>query len=260
MSADPLDRDAVVAAAARWIWVPVDATETITDEYRLSHYADYSSVQCSTTTRPLRQVLDEVLAHTRAAGRPLLRWWVDERTTPADTERRLEELGLRMVERLEVLALPVSADLTVPDGVEVTLVEDPAGIELAGRIQAEVFEMSAPSEAQVRELVRSAALPVDERTVRCYVAHVDGEPAAAGGATVDGDALRFWDGAVLPAFRGRGAYRALVAQRVRDARGTTAEFALVKAVDGTSAPILKRLGFVRYGEQRCWSMPVDSGE
>ena len=40
----------------------------------------------------------------------------------------------------------------------------------------------------------------------------------------------------------------------RDARGTTADFALVKAVDDTSAPILKRLGFTPYGEQRCWSL------
>ena len=34
---------------------------------------------------------------------------------------------------------------------------------------------------------------------------------------------------------------------------TTARFALVKAVDTTSAPILKNLGFTPYGEQRCWS-------
>ncbi len=98
--------------------------------------------------------------------------------------------------------------------------------------------------------------PVAERTSRSYLALVDGAPVAHAGSTVDGDALRLWDGAVVPAYRGRGAYRALVARRLRDARSTSADFALVKAVDDTSAPILKRLGFIRYGEQDCWTLDL----
>jgi GNAT superfamily N-acetyltransferase len=254
-----LDTDRVRAAAARWIWVPVDATEVTTGDYRLTHYPDYSSVQWSATDRPLAEVLDEVLAHVRAAARPTLRWWVDERTRPGDTEQQLHALGLRMLERLEVLALPVDTELPVPDEVAVVPVADRAGVELACRIQSEVFGISPPTEAHVDDLLRSVTLPEDERLVRCYVAYVDGEPAASGGGTVDGDALRFWDGAVLPAYRGRGAYRALVARRLADARPTSADFALVKAVDDTSAPILRRLGFTPYGEQRCWSMPVPAG-
>jgi len=259
VSADRLDRldpAAVLAAAGRWIWVPVDATEVTTDDYRLSHYTDYSSVQWSHTTRPLSEVLAEVLGHVRDAGRPRLRWWVDERTRPADTEQHLAGLGLSLTERLGVLALPLTADLPVPAGVTVVEVHDRAGVELASRLQREVFGHSPDTEAHLAEQTRLAALPDEERLSRCYVAYVDGEPAGAGGSTVDGDALRFWDGAVLPSYRGRGAYRALVARRLVDARSTTARFALVKAVDTTSAPILTRLGFTPYGEQRCWSLPL----
>ncbi len=251
-----LDPVAVRAAAARWIWVPVDATEVTTDDYRLTHYTDYSSVQWSATDRPLAEILPEIVDHARAAGRPTLRWWINERTRPADTEAQLQALGLRLVERLEVLALSVDTDLPVPDDVTVVSTQDRAGIELTGRIQAEVFDMSPPTEAQVVDMIESVSLPEDERLIRAYVAYVDGEPAAAAGSTVDGDALRFWDGSVLPAYRGRGAYRALVAQRLRDARRTTARFALVKAVDDTSAPILRRLGFTPYGEQRCYSLTL----
>jgi GNAT superfamily N-acetyltransferase len=254
-----LDADRVRAGAARWIWVPVDATEVETDDYRLTHYTDYSSVQWSRTTRPLRDVLDEVLGHARAAGRPTLRWWVDGRTEPADTDEQLAALGLREVERLVVLALPVTAELDVPVGVEVVEVTDREGLVLAGRIQAEVFDMSPPTDAQVEDMLASVSVPEAERLIRCYVAYVDGEPVASGGSTVDGDALRFWDGSVLPAYRGRGAYRALVARRIRDARPTTADFALVKAVDDTSAPILTRLGFRPYGEQRCFTQEVELG-
>lgn len=254
-----LEPEAVRAAAARWIWIPVDATEVRADDYRLTHYSDYSSVQWSRTARPVAEVLGEVLDHARAAGRPTLRWWVDERTVPRGTEATLAAFGLRMVERLEVLALPVDTDLPVPDDVTVVQATSRVDVELAGRIQAEVFDMSAATEAQVADLTRSVTLPEAERLIRSYVAYVDGEPAGSGGSTVDGDALRFWDGSVLASYRGRGAYRALVAQRLRDARTTTtARFALVKAVDTTSAPILKNLGFTPYGEQRCWSVELGS--
>jgi GNAT superfamily N-acetyltransferase len=251
-----LDEERVRAGAARWVYVPVDATDLTTGDYRLTHYTDYTSVQWSRTQRPLAEVLEEVLRHARAADRTRLRWWCDERTVPADTEQQLAGLGLRQVERLVVLALPVTAELAVPDGVEVVPVTDREGLELAGRIQAEVFDMSPMSQAQVDDLLASITLPEEERLIRCYVAYLDGEPVASAGSTVDGDALRFWDGAVLPAYRGRGAYRALVARRLVDARSTTADFALVKAVDDTSAPILTRLGFRPYGEQRCWARPV----
>lgn len=251
------DAGRVRAAAARWIWVPVDATEVETDDYRLTHYTDYTSVQWSRTSRPLGDVLDEVLGHARDAGRPTLRWWVDERTVPADTDEQLAGLGLREVERLVVLALPVTAELDVPDGVEVVEMTDREGLELAGRIQAEVFDMSPPTPAQLDDMLAAVSQPEHRRLIRCYVAFVDGEPAASAGSTVDGDALRFWDGSVLPAHRGRGAYRALVARRIRDARPTTADFALVKAVDDTSAPILTRLGFRPYGEQRCFTRQVE---
>lgn len=258
MSAGGLDPERVRAAAGRWVYVPVDATEVTTDDYRLTHYTDYTSVQWSRTDRPLTEVLDEVTAHAREAGRRTLRWWVDSRSRPADTDAQLRELGLRLVERLEVLALPVAAEIASPAGVEVVAVTDRRGIELASEVQAEVFEMSPMTEAQIDDLTRSVSLPEADRLIRCYLGYVGGALAGSAGSTVDGDALRFWDGSVRPAYRGRGLYRAMVAQRLRDARSTTADFALVKAVDDTSAPILKRLGFTRYGEQRCWSMEVES--
>lgn len=256
MSPAELDAGRVTAAAARWVWVPAGATEVVTADYRLTHYTDESMVHWSVTHRSLRELLPEVVGHVRAAGRRTLRWWVDERSVPTDTGEQLAALGLRRDQRLEVLALPVAADVPVVGDVEVRQVTTRADLELAGRIQGEVFGVSPPTVAMLDEQHRLVNLPEAERLVRCYVAYVDGEPAASAGGTVDGDALRLWDGSVLPAHRGRGAYRALVARRLVDARPTTADFALVKAVDNTSAPILRRLGFRPYGERHRWSLPV----
>ncbi len=251
-----LDPDRVRAAARRWIWVPVDATEVTTEEYRLTHYTDYTCVQWSLARRPVADLVEEVVEHARAAGRPRVRWWVDERTRPADTAEQLAGLGLRKDERLEVLALPVESELDELDEVEVVELTTRDEVERGLRLSAAVFGYSPPSSAQIDDHSAMVSRPVAERVSRSYLAFVDGVAAAHAGSTVDGDALRLWDGAVLPAYRGRGAYRALVARRLRDARSTTAEFALVKAVDDTSAPILRRLGFTRYGEQHCWALDL----
>lgn len=61
---------------------------------------------------------------------------------------------------------------------------------------------------------------------------------------------------VVPAFRGRGAYRALLAARLHDARGRGATLALVHARSGTSGPILRKIGFAQVGQQTVIEVPV----
>ncbi len=67
---------------------------------------------------------------------------------------------------------------------------------------------------------------------------------------------RLWGAGTLPRFRGRGAYRALLAERMRVARGYGATLALVKGKVDTSGPILRRAGFTPYGEERAYCVPV----
>ena len=75
-----------------------------------------------------------------------------------------------------------------------------------------------------------------------FLAFVDGEPVAAGYASYTPLGLLLFGGATLPSARGRGAYRALVAARAREAadRGTPV---LVTHAGQMSRPILERLGF-----------------
>jgi GNAT superfamily N-acetyltransferase len=62
---------------------------------------------------------------------------------------------------------------------------------------------------------------------------------------------------VLEPFRGRGAYRALVAARLTflAARGIT--LAVTHARAATSAPILAHLGFETVFHSRCYRLPLD---
>jgi hypothetical protein len=252
----PLDADDVLAAARRWIWVPAGTPDVTTDDYRLTHYPSCSSVQWSRTRRDVAAVAAEVVAAARDAGATRVRWWVTDRTEPADTADRLRTLGFEHVETVEVLARPLTGDAfdhgEVSDGVEVVEVRDEETLRTASRLGADVFDWPPPTEAELaEELAQIRAAAGDAWQARRYLALVDGSPAATAGATVDGDALRLWGGSTLPALRRRGAYRALVARRLADAGSTGARFAIVKAVDDTSSPILRRLGFVAYGAEHC---------
>jgi GNAT superfamily N-acetyltransferase len=76
------------------------------------------------------------------------------------------------------------------------------------------------------------------------VAVADGEPVCAArmefcpGTGFAG----LWGGGTLPAWRGKGIYRALVAHRAREAAAAGYQYLQVDASD-LSRPILERLGF-----------------
>ena len=67
---------------------------------------------------------------------------------------------------------------------------------------------------------------------------------------VDGGVCRLWGGGTHRSLRGRGAYRAVLAARLTAAHAAGATLALTHGVVDTSSPILRRIGFTRYGEER----------
>ena len=81
-----LDAERVRAAAARWVFVPVDAVDVTTEDYRLVHYADVSMVHRSATGRPLAGGAGGG-RRPRAGGRPSDSAVVGRRTHPPDGHR-----------------------------------------------------------------------------------------------------------------------------------------------------------------------------
>jgi GNAT superfamily N-acetyltransferase len=272
---DSSDLAAVVAAASRdWVWVPPDAEDVRTSDYRLTHYPDRSSVQWSRTSRPLAEVLDEVAAQARERGRPVLRWWVHEDTEPGDTEQRLIEARFTHAETVDVLALDLRDGaralverLAVPADVEVRAADDLAALRLAGEIDSAVFDWAPAYDALLEHEASLAqeGLATGRWSQRRYLALVDGRPQGDGGVGLvpggpdGGRVARLWGGGVLPGARGRGAYRALLAARLAFAVEQGATLALVKGRVATSAPILRRAGFAGYGQERCYETSVVPG-
>ena len=76
-----------------------------------------------------------------------------------------------------------------------------------------------------------------------YLARIAGEPVGSAGMVIKPRCVYLMGGNVLHDFRGRGIYRALIDERLRDAAARGLTLATTQAREATSAPILDKLGF-----------------
>jgi hypothetical protein len=184
----------------------------------------------------------EIRALLRAHGRRGAEWELGESCTPPDLVERLAALGIVPDEGEPVaIGMVLTQDdvLAEPPGTHARRVESVDELVRARRIQSEAFGGDADEvehDQAERDFEREG---LDGST---FLAFLDGEPVAAGYASYTPLGLLLFGGATLPAARGRGAYRALVAARAREAaaRGTPV---LVTHAGQMSRPILERLGF-----------------
>lgn len=178
----------------------------------------------------IEPVREEIHAHLRARGRTACTWEVGSHATPPDLADRLLALGLTHEE------LAIGMVLTEPPAapspaVEVRRAETADELLAAERIAAAAFGSPEPHEP-----------PTPDPRNAVYLAYVDSDPVARASASFSDHGVTLFGGATLPAARGRGAYRALVAARWDEAvrRGTPL---LVTQAGPMSRPILARLGF-----------------
>lgn len=189
----------------------------------------------------VRPLLEEVRGLLRERGRRGAEWELGESCTPPDLVERLRDLGLTPIEDDPVatgMVLRGAPAWDAPAGIVARRVESTEELAIAHGIQHEAF--GAPGEIDPERVERQFAREgVDGST---FVAWVDGRPAAAGYAAYTDFGLILFGGATLPAARGRGAYRALVAARAAEAadRGVSV---VVTHAGQMSRPILERLGF-----------------
>ena len=196
---------------------------------------------------------DEVIREARAiiAGRGLPVYWIlDPGTEPADFTDHLARHGVALDSEVAVMVLPIHADLRGPrvEGLEMLDgLADPESFRKADDVNSEAFgSVSRTFESQERR--RKNQVAAGNR--RLLLATVAGEPAGSAGLTLFPPAGAIINaGAVLPKFRGRGIYRAMVAARLEMARAAGAEGLTVWGGE-MSAPILARLGFQTVGWRR----------
>lgn len=141
-------------------------------------------------------------------------------------------------------------------GVEVRWVDDLQGVRDFAQIGVAVFGGRPTPEEELEGALAT------QRETRAggrgghLVAYEGGRPVGAGGVSLeDGDA-RLWGGGVLEDVRGRGVYRALLAERLAEGLRQGAGLAIVKGRIATSGPILRRAGFHVYGREVSCTIPL----
>lgn len=185
--------------------------------------------------------LVEVRALLSSRRRQGAEWELGESCTPSDLVDRLLALGLRRIDDEPVsigMVLRSTPPWATPADVSARPVASVDELVVARSIQREAF--GDPREVDLERAHRDFAS--EGVAGSTFLAWVDGEPVAAGYAAYTDLGLVLFGGATRPAARSRGAYRALVAARAREAhaRGTPT---LVTHAGRMSRPILERLGF-----------------
>jgi GNAT superfamily N-acetyltransferase len=261
--------DAVLAAAADWTWVPPDARQLRTDDYQLVEYPEYYHLSLpvkviwSRSGRPAGELIDEVAGQVREWGHGEVGWHISAVTRPAGTEAELARRGATVADTWQVLAYDMTGGLPPldePAGVVTKIVRDEQTAEASQRIQQDVWSDGGEvDQASVDRALAEARDGLADWSSFQVVAFIGGQPASDGGCTLAGGAARLWGGGTRPAFRGRGAYRAVLARRMAVARAHGATLALVKGLVDTSVPILRRAGFRVYGGERSYRLVLDGG-
>lgn len=205
------------------------------------------------------QGIDDQLIHFARLGRPF-EWKLYDGDQPADLGERLRARGFRP-EEPEALMIAAIADLdlsTQPVEADVVIgpVTDRATILAARASAAEAFGHEAKDVGP--ELLARALREPEHLSV--IVARA-GDEVVATSRTEYHPGTGFaslWGGGVVPRWRGRGVYRAMVAARARAAVARGYSHLRVDALP-TSEPILTRLGFVRAGTTTPYQSPGQGG-
>lgn len=251
--------DQVLQASADWtsVWFPPDSVHVDAgwlEFYLRGGIASIMRANGAGMTAP--QLVDRVLAELRNHGATGLRWAVGPKYSPAGVDELLLERGARVDSLVDIRAYPL--DRPLPDD---ELPEGATARPVRSRDDVAQFE-------RVNSLAWGYPPPTDELIDRTYANLTRGYftgywndiPAGAGGYGLVGAVARFWGTAVVPEFRGRGVYRALVRARLADASSRGATLALVHAKEQTSSPILQRLGFAVYGQLKVLAFRLDAGD
>jgi GNAT superfamily N-acetyltransferase len=238
----------VLRASAAWVsrWFPPDAVHV-----DLGWLEFYVADGAATVMRvvpgdmPAAELAGRVLGELRGRRVAEAFWSVGPGFVPEGAGRVLLALGAGVDRTIDICAYPLGGLLPggpLPGAVTARPVltrQDAADYE---RASAAAWGYRQPSDADIDRTFAALA-------PGCFTGYWDKTPAGAGGYTLAGEVARLWGAGVVPAFRGRGVYRALVRARLAQASGRGAALALVHA-EPTSSPVLRRLGFRVYGQRQ----------
>lgn len=187
------------------------------------------------TDAEIEGAIDDAIASFRTA----FRWFVGPASRPADLAERLARRGL--AGHVSLGMARATAAGAAPNVVRV----DDSTLGAYTAVTEAGWGASGPLGFH-RQLL-------DDPRYRLFLAFDGDVPAATASYASTGRSAHLLGGVVLPAYRRRGLYRALVAARLADAAAAGLPLATSHARASTSAPILAALGFDTVCELRVFT-------
>ena len=252
-------RAEILQASAAWVWFPRGSEQDDT-ELQLVRYPERfgGGVRASAvrSTADAAAVLDRAIDRTREWGESRLTFWTNAADQP-DLEAEFRRRRADHVDTVEVFARDVAEPVVaVPEGVDAEVVRTMEQVRDMDAVNVPVWEQQPLDEEDMRAEFDEVVSALEAGTHVRVLARLHGRAVSTGGCTIVDGFARLWGAATLPDARGRGAYRAVLAERLRVAATLGATTALVKGRTATSAPILARAGFLRFGEERAYRLHV----
>ena len=247
-------------------WYPPSSRKVTTENYELAVTPGSSGMTWiygfhARDSRDAVRLLAEIREKVTSLGGTGARIQITPRIEPPGLGDLLADFQFESKEAAEVLVFDLRDDfgkerlasfrptpaVTVR---EITSREDLATVE---SLTTTIFDLPTPP-AEVRTgFIETFEHQIRETGHSSRFLALEGDRAAGcAGLTMEGAVAFFWGTGVLPEFRGRGIYGALVGARCKSGVERGAEIALVAAQTGTSGPILKRHGFRVVGPIRTY--------
>jgi GNAT superfamily N-acetyltransferase len=180
------------------------------------------------------EVIDRTVAEY-AEQNLAFKWCLGPWSQPHDLGDRLAARGF-ISWRARAMVCSPDLELAIPEGASVERAL-PDALEIYLDVTARGWEMPPAAIDHLRRAL--VGIPA-----QWFVARWRGEPAGSAATFLKDDGSAYLLAAVvLPEFRGRGIYRALLAGRLAAARDAGVDLVTTQAREQTSAPMLEHLGF-----------------
>lgn len=251
--------DDIMRASAAWVWFPRDG-EHENAELQLVRYpprlgggVTASMVQSSLDATA---VLDRAIERTRAWSEQTLTFWTNASDSP-QLEQELQRRGAAHTDTVAVFARPIDGlSVEVPATVTAEVVRTLEQVREVDAVNVPVWGQHPLDEQGLQDELAEVTAGRESGEGARVLARLDDRAVSTGGCTIVDGFVRLWGAATLAEARGHGAYRAVLAERLRIGAELGAITAIVKGRISTSAPILARAGFTHYGDERAYVLSV----